>query len=237
MIVEYDKLVRPSHISHYLREIVNGVPEKEIPAAWEGILIYHPATNQYYTTVSGDTAFYEQTVREKPYQRYKALALVLRRLLDMHPQFQFFVMPTQSRPVVEAWLASQGKVRVATRRGEAMMEEHGVFQIYSPFNKINRYVAAPLSTPQENLVSKANLQFGRWLRTESTENESLRNTMRVALRAKAVTPTRVFDTGTAVIFRLSVPPDVIARNVSSYVAYLNLEAVKDFVRNTTTGAV
>jgi hypothetical protein len=237
MIVEYEKLTRPPQISHYLREIVNGVPEREIPKAWEGILIYHPATNQYYTSTSGDIEFYELVVREKPYQRYKALALVLRRLLNIHPQYQFFVMPMQSRGLVENWLASQGKVRVATRRGEAMEEEHGVFRVYSPFNKVERYVAAPLSTPEEKLVSKANLQFGRWLRTESTEHEADRETMRVALRSKTLTPSRIFDKNTARVARCSVPDGVCARNISAHVAFLNLEAVKEFVRKTTTGDI
>lgn len=237
MIVEYDKLNRPSHISHFLREIVNGIPERDIPAAWEGILIYHPATNQYYTSMSGDVLGYELIVREKPYQHWKNKALVLRRLLDMHPQYQFFVMPTTARGVVETWLASQGKRRVATMRGEAMTEEHGVFQVSSPFNKVDRYVAAPLSTPAEKIVSKANLQFNRWLRTETLDNESIRNTLRVALRARSIEPRKVFDKTTALVLRAPVPEEVCARNISAYIAHMNLEAAKDFIKKTTTGAL
>lgn len=177
----------------FTREIVDGVCVKEVPSAWKSILIYHPATDQYYATKSVHPLEYEAVLRNRSAPRYAALAISLRKLLDINSTFQFFVLHQAGRVEIEDWLASIGKRRVTTKMGQGATPDREIFEIYSPQNKLTRYVSAPFDTPATKLISQANKAMAQWLSSTSSENRQERLSMQVALRSLGKTNTKVFE--------------------------------------------
>ncbi len=230
----YDPLVFPSELISLTREIRNGVPTKAIPAGWHNIIVYHPHSQSYYVSKSKDPAAYEKIVRERQGQRWELLGHTLKKLLTQHPEYQFFVTPINARPMIEAWLASTGRKRVATSRGEVVKEEHVLFRVYSNQYNVERFVCAPKSTPHDKVIQKANIQLARWLRTPGTMHQHERESMRIALHSKFRPNSRVFSPQD-LIYPHRLPADVTFQNVSAYTAERNLQAVRDFITSTVTG--
>lgn len=235
MKIVHDKLVIPEEMHQYLREVIDGkIQSNLVPSGWNGIMIYHPATGKYYATKSVTPMLYEAIVREKRQPRYAELALGLRKMLDFDPQYQFFLLPTKMRPLVEGWMAQNGYQRVTTMRGEAVKEDLCIFQVYSEQHKVVRYVSAPCSTPHDKIIQKANMQLARWLRTQDRHNEHERNTMRIALNSKFTPNSKVFSDRATIRIMLT-PQNVTPRNISTYIADINIAAIKQFIQDTVSG--
>lgn len=231
MHISYPKLILDPHIASQLREVVGGVASKEIPSSWKGIIIYHPATNQYYSTKSKEPLVYEEVIRTKPTGKWDKIALALRKLFNTDGTFQFFVMHVSIRPVVEQWLASQGKVRVTTKMGDAAEVMHVMFKVTSPFNKVSRFVVAPANEPREDLIAKANSGMALWLKSHSSNMRSERNTLQIALRSRMQVNNRVFEKESEVI-ATNLLNGYTHNQFRSHTRLLNELAVKEFVRLT-----
>jgi hypothetical protein len=132
-------------------------------------------------------------------------------------------------------MASQGLQRVVTKRGEAVTSIHHIFEVYSPTNKLYRYLAAPGDTPHDKLIKKINDQLNRWLRTNDSVMQHERETIRTALRSKFVVNTAVYNINTAEVRIIPTPEDVTHQNISAHIADLNRAAIRQFIHDTTTG--
>lgn len=235
MHVTYDKLTFPPNVAIYVREIVQGKPLKTIPAGWNGLIIYHPASNQYYSSKSEDPLFYEEIIRTRlPVGRWEGTALSLRNLLDHHPDYQFFVTSMRSRTTVEMSLANMGKARVATKMGAMSTDYHVLFEVSSPFNRMTRYVCAPSQTPQEDLIAQANDSIDNWLKSKARIHGPERRTMRVALRYNSPNMPPVFEEKSEVT-ATPLLNGVEHRKFRTITMQKNLEAIQAFIHRTTFG--
>lgn len=235
MSVEYDRLVIPQQLRSVLREVVKGVPDREIPISWYGIMVYHPATQQYYSTKSVRPLEYERTIRTRhPVATWNLIARSLQTLLNINHDFQFFVLHTKARHDVEGWMANQGFRRVSTKMGDCADEEHVLFKVYSPYNKIARYVSGPASMPKEQAIKLVNTSMATWLSSIAKQNRTVRETMQVALRSRIIINTRVFEDASEVT-RTNLLVGKKHKEFRSICADQNLNAVLDFIRGTTTG--
>lgn len=232
MNIDYPKLHIAETIAPFMREIVNGVPVTPVPRGWCGILIYHPATEQYYSTKSVSPMTYERIVREQKGPRWDTIAIALRKMLEHHPAYQFFILPVQARQTVEGWLSHQGKRRVATAMGEAANSEHVVFKVYSANNKFTRYVTAPCNTPREKIIAQANTSIAEWLKSTSSVNKHERDTMRVALRSLPNINYKVFEE-TAEVQSTNLIANKNHSEFRSVCINMNLKAIREFIMATT----
>lgn len=234
MRIYFPRLDIPDHLKGMMREVVDGVLLTSLPTSWTGIMIYHPATNQYYATKSQNPMAYEEIVRTRQEPRWSALAISLRKMLEHSPDYQFFILAMQARPTIEQWMASQGKRRITTRMGEANSGERTLFQVYSPFNKVTRYVVSFVNTPTDEVIEKANASMAQWLGSKSQTHRHERETMRVALRSKFTTNTKIFEkesvvTDTHALYRHS------DNEFRSVCMNMNFNAILTFIQNTTRG--
>jgi hypothetical protein len=235
MHVVYDKLVLTEEIAGYMREVIKGTVPREIPMGWSGLIVYHNASNSYYSSKSQHPIEYEKILRtHQPPSRWEGVALALRRLLEQHPDYQFFVLPVVARPKVEHWLALQGKGRIATKMGDAAEDYHVLFKVTSPFNKFTRYVAAPSRTLHKDLIAKANISINHWLASFADLNRHERNVMRVALRAQTKSFPAIFEEKSEV-----TPTSLLnGRTHNEFRAItmqMNIGAIQEFIRKTTHG--
>lgn len=234
MQIDYDKLVLPDHIKVFAREVIKGQAQISVPASWQAIMIYHPATSQYYATKSATPFHYEQIVRERLQPRYDNLAIALRNMLEVHPQFQFFILSTKARGMVEKWMASIGKRRIATRMGEAATEEHVLREVYSPFNKVKRYVGAPASHSHRQVIGAANTSMAQWLASSASQHKHERETMRVALRSRFDPNRGVFEREATVTATTGFE-GCKHNEFRSILMEKNLQAIREFIQSTVTG--
>ena len=234
MRIGYEPLTIPPHLQNYIREIKDGVVERPIPLGWEGIVVYHPATNQFYGTKSKNPAHYEEVIRTKTPRYYPDVALSLRKLLDHDNQYQFFVFAIGARATVEGWLASIGKRRAATRMGEAAKVKHVMFRVTSQFNKFTRYVIAPSTATREELIKAANKGIAAWLQSTASAHRHERATMQIALRSRMQVNKEVFEP-TSEVFVDNDLNNLQHNQFRNHCANWNLVAVKDFIHKTTTG--
>jgi hypothetical protein len=235
MNISYDKLVLPDNLRPYVRELVPVTWDRDIPPGWDGLVIYHPATNQYYSTKSiNPVQYYELLKTQYPDSVWKSVAVPLKLMLSSHPDFQMFVLHRRSREVVEKWFADNGKIRVTTKMGQAAEAQHVMFKVFSPYNKFTRYVTAPVDTPKEKLIEQANKSMGKWLGSNSKLHNNERTTMRVALRSLFQPNMEVFEPESVVTSTnyLSQAHHGQFRRISQN---KNMEAIREFIRNTTRG--
>lgn len=233
-LVAYPELIFAPSVASFIREIVDGKPVTNIPKGWTGILIYHNATGQYYSTKSVKPMEYEEIIRERKEPRWSGIAIALHSLLKQDSQYQFFILPLQARPAIEKWLADHGKRRVATRMGEAAKVEHVLFKVYSPYNKFTRFVAAPSDTIPAKIITKANAGLLQWLKAQTNIHKHERDTMRVALRGKITNNVKVFDRE-SVITHSHFLSGSKHNQFRTIVTELNFNAIRDFILATVTG--
>lgn len=231
MHISYPKLILDPHIASQTREVVNGIVNKEIPLGWQGVIIYHPATNQYYSTKSKTPLALEEIVRLKPAAKWDRLSLALRKLFAIDGTFQFFITHISLRPTIEQWLASRGKVRVITKMGEAANIIHVMFKVTSLYNKVSRYVIAPADETQANLIAKANAGIAMWLKSHSSHMRTERNTLQVALRCRMQVNNRVFEKESEVI-ATNLISSMKHSEFRGYTRLMNELAAKEFLRST-----
>lgn len=226
----------PPNIAMYAIEITNGAPARPVPVNYEGIMVYHPATQQYYSTKSKDYRAYERMVRERDPKttNWAKAALVLRKLFAVNESYQFFVLPVKTRHVVEEWMASQGYRRVVTKMGEAANVRHVMFKITSQLNKVARYVVAPESEPREDLIASANKGLANWLRSTAGQHRNERNTMRIALRSQWTINNRVFEPE-SLVERTNYLDGYKHNEFRTLTMRYNEEEIIRFVRATITG--
>lgn len=229
----YPTLIFDPGTAIFVREIKEGIPNKPIPPGWETIIVYHPSTNQYFTSKTKDPYAYELLLRNKEDPKRKKLALVLLKLFAHNEQYQFFVLPLTARAVVERWLGSQGKRRVVTKMGEAAKEVHVMFQVESPFYNIVRYVVAPASESAESIIDKANESMTKWLRSSSTHLRHERNILRIATGSRNVTNEKVFDKQNCIVKPTDLLNGYTHNQFRSRTRELNEKAARKFVFNTT----
>ena len=235
MQIDFLRLIIPDNIKLLVREVVDGVPVGSVPGGWNCITIFHPSTKQYYSTKSDKPLQYEEIVRLRLEPRWERIAVALRKMIEHHPEYQFFIMPHQARHYVEGWLSSQGMQRVATRMGEGRSDDLLVlFKVYSPYNKMTRYVTTASTTPKEKIIKQANAGFAAWLGSGTRMNRHERETMRVAARSKFLTNTKVFE-DSSIVARTNL---LIGRTPNQFRALcteMNIKAVREFIMNTTRG--
>ena len=235
MKIDFQRLTIPDTIKLLVREVIDGVPVGNLPGGWNCITIFHPATKQYYSTKSINPLHYEEIVRLRLEPRWTRIAVALRKMLDHHPEYQFFIMPHQARPHVEGWLSSSGMRRIATCMGEGESNDLLVlFKVYSPYNKMTRYVTAASSAPKEKIIKQANSGFAAWLGSGTRMNRHERETMRVAARSKFLTNTKVFE-DSSIVARTNL---LIGRTPNQYRALcteMNIRAVREFILSTARG--
>lgn len=232
MKVDYPKLNIPPHIARFLCEIDNGIIKGRLLNNWTGILIYHPATNSYYSSKSNDPGKYESIVREKTPTKWPSIALALRKLLDVDPNFQFFALPLIARAEVESWMASIGKRRVATKMGEKTNVIHVMFEVTSIYNKVTRYLVAPLTTSREEIIKAVNKGMANWLKSTSPAYHNERSTLQIALRSRSQINKEVFEPESSVI-ATNLLDGYTHNQFRNRCMMLNAEAARDFVRATT----
>lgn len=235
MVVDYPKLIIPEELKPFIREVIPGQGLAHVPRGWTGIMIYHPATEQYYSTKSDTPAVYEQVIREQKGARWENTAIALRKMIDHHPGYQFFVLPVLARETIEGWMAKNGKRRVSTCMGEAAVVGHVAFKVYSPYNRIARYITAPVDTPREKIITQANSGMAGWLKSSSQVNRHERETMRVALRSKSVVNTKVFEP-TAEVTRTGLVDGLPYGRFRSVCNNMNLQQIRNFIATTTMGS-
>lgn len=234
MQVTFQQISFPDNIKGLVREVVSGVPDGEVPDSWQCVMIFHPATGQYYSTKCKYPLRYETVVYLRTGASWAKVAVVLRRMLKQHPQFQFFIHSIQARPQVEKWMADQGYVRVSTKMGEGAAEPRVLFKVYSPFNRIARYVSASPLDSKAMIIARANASFASWLASPTRKNYNEHKTMCIALRSKNAVNTRVFEKE-AVITKTDL---LKGRRYGEYrviCARANLKAIHEFIRSTVTG--
>lgn len=234
MKIDYPRLEIPAEFKVLVREVVDGTGIGPIPRGWTGILIYHPATAQYYATTSRTPMTYEEIIRLRIEPRWSRIAIALRKMLEHTPEYQFFILPMQARPTIERWLSHNGKRRIATKMGEAQVGRHVLFEVYSPYNKITRYVSAPSTISREDIISLANISLARWLKSSTTIHKHERETMRIALRSKFAVNGKVFESESVVN-----PTNLLeGHNSNEYRTIssdLNFKAIQHFIASTTIG--
>lgn len=231
MQIHYPRLVITDNIRPFLREVTAETKEADL-TFWKGLVVYHPATGNYYSTWSKKPLEYRALLGSRVGPKWDSLALVLRRMLSVDPGFQLFVLPIHARPTVELWLAQQGKRRVATKRGEAADQEHILFQVYSYENKFVRFVCAPADSSNEDIIASANESMTRWLTSRAHKNKHERETMQVALRAKFGVKANTIESS-ARVSRTDLFKNVKHNEFSARVTALNLQAIRDFIQETT----
>ncbi|BAW19161.1 hypothetical protein [Ralstonia phage RP31] len=231
MKISHSKLVITDDIRVLLREVTPTTQKGDIPF-WKGIMVYHPSTGQYYATWAKNPLAYYSTLRTRFGPKWDKVALTVHQMLEHNTEFQFFVLPIHGRPTVEQWMALQGKKRVATMRGDAAEQIHVLFQVYSPFNKVTRFVCAPGDTPKDVVIKKANESMLRWLGSPAKQNKHERDTMRIALRTLFSNKTNPFET-TAQVIRTNQFANVKHNEFTSRVTQLNLQAIRNFILDTT----
>lgn len=235
MQITYNTLTIPDNLRAYVREIKLPVNDNDVPPGWTGVIVYHPPTDQYYSSNTVRPLDYHNLVLTKePESKWKELAVSLRNLLTTNHTFQFFVLHVRSRNIVEGWLAEMGKRRVTTRMGETATELHVLFKVFSENNQVARYVTAPLSTPHEKIIAQANESMARWLGSQVKKDLAMRQTMRIALRSVVEVNHRVFEKESRVM-----ATNLIADKQHSEFRVIcrdqNLLAIKEFIRKTTGG--
>lgn len=233
--VQYDKLVFPAELHAYVREVTFETRSRDLPPGWESFIIYHPATNQYYSSKSvGPLQYYDLVRTKQPWHRWDKVAHALRQMLETSSTFQFFVLNLRSRAIVEGYLANIGLRRVNTKMGDVTGQEHVLFRVYSPLNKITRYAVAPISTPREELIEKVNVSMAKWLGSHTRVNQQLRKTMRVALRSQFDINRSVFEKESIV----TATNKLVGKKHNEFRVismHENIQAIGDFVRATTGG--
>lgn len=219
----------------YVREIASPSAQSAVPPGWTGIIVYHPPTNQYYSSKTVHPFDYFDLLKTKlPESKWEDLAASLKQMLSSNHVFQFFVLHTKSRAIVEGWMAEMGKRRISTRMGDTATQEHVLFKVYSPFNKVTRYITAPVSTPQEEIITQANTSIARWLKSHSKMNQELRKNMRVALRCVFGAVPAVFEPE-SVISRTNKLAGKKHNEFRAITTHENIEAIMDFARMTQGG--
>jgi hypothetical protein len=235
MDIEYDKLAIPQDLKAFVMEFTSATRGADIPPGWDGIIIYHPATNQYYSSKTINPWEYSDMLRSRsPQSLWATVAVALREMLDTHRQFQMFILNRKARGVVETWLAEIGKKRVATKMGQAANGVHVMFKVYSPFNKFTRYVTAPGDTPNEKLIEQANRSIKIWLGSAANKNSNERQTIRVALRYFTSSSTEAFE-DKSVVSRTNLLNGYKHNEFRIVTQRQNLTAIREFVSNTTGG--
>ena len=234
MKIDFQHVHIPTELQNFTKEVVNGVPVTSIPKGWPGILIYHPATQQYYSTKSVEPLRYEEIVRLRQEPRWSSIAIALRKMLDNHSDFQFFIFPMVARPGVENWMASQGYQRIATRMGEGDTKDLILFKVYSRLNKTTRYITASSTTPKEKIIKQANTGYTAWLASGTRVNHHERETMRDATRSKFSTNTKVFEQESKVE-RTNLLAGHTANEFRAICSEMNIKAVREFIQSTVTG--
>lgn len=234
MRIGYQSLAIPPHIQNYVREIKNGVAQRQIPLGWEGIIVYHPATDQFYGTKSKNPVHYEEIIRTKTPREYPSVAVVLRKLLEQDDQYQFFVFAIGARATVEGWFASMGKRRVVTRMGEAAKVKHVMFRATSLNNKFTRYVIAPSTSTKEELIKAVNKGIASWLKSTSSVHRHERATMQIALRSRMQVNTEVFEPESEVFIDNDLS-GLKHNQFRNFCMGRNIEEIKGFILRTTQG--
>jgi hypothetical protein len=235
MQITYDPIVIPDRLRMYVREIASPPVQDVVPPGWSGIIVYHPATNQYYSSKTVRPFDYFNLLRSRqPEKKWEDLAVSLKQMLAINHTFQFFVLHTKSRDIVEGWMAEMGKRRISTRMGDTATQEHILFKVYSPFNKVTRYITAPLTTPHEKIIAQANTSISTWLKSHSRMNQELRKNMRVALRCVFGAVPVIFEPESVV----SSTNKLVGKKHNEFRAittHENLQAMMDFARATQGG--
>lgn len=235
-LIDYPLIKVPFEMEQFVVEIVNGFPTRRLPR-WNGIIVYHPASNSYYSTKVKDPLIYEENVRGgKGFASYNNLALVLRRLLDQHALFQLFVVPYEARVIVEQWLSTRHQAkRVITLKGEAATTIPVLYKVSSFNNNFHRYVIAPHGETRENILKKVNAGIIAWLTSTAKLDQSVRTQLRTALRYTATTKLAVFEHNSGILETTYIS-NFPASHHSSISTKLNLEEVQKFVTRTYNGA-
>lgn len=235
MNISYDQIAIPDHLRVFVRELTPSSQATDIPPGWDGLIIYHPATNQYYSTKSINPLEYCEILRTRyPNAWWQVVAVALKNMLNTHPQFQAFVLNRKSRGVVEKWLLDIGKTRVATKMGQTADGEHILFKVYSHENKVTRYVSAPAGTSKDKLIEQANISMRIWLASKARMYSQERSTMRVALRSMTTPNPQVFE-DEAIVTCTSLLRDVKHSQFRRVSQSKNLEAIREFISNTVCG--
>ena len=234
MQIDFQRVSFPQDLRIFAREVVDGVPVTSIPKGWEGILIFHPATGQYYSTKSENPLKYEEIVRLRLEPRWSDIAVALQKMLNHHRDFQFFILPVQARPEIERWLASQGHRRISTMMGEGAAEPRALFKVYSPINKVTRYVVALPSSSRVKIIAQANAAMGTWLASPIRRNQSERKNMLIALRSRNAINTKIFEKGSE-ITRTDLLVGKRDNEYRTICMDMNLQAIREFIRSTVTG--
>lgn len=234
MQINFQRINFPEHLHLFAREVIDGIPVNVIPKGWEGILIFHPATGQYYSTKSKDPIKYEEIIRLRLKPRWENIAVSLQKMLNYHPDFQFFVLPVQARPQIEQWMASLGHRRIATMMGEGAGEPRVLFKVYSPFNKVSRYVVASPTLSKTKIIAQANTALSTWLSSPVSRNQSERTSMCVALRSLNIVNSKVFEEE-SIITKTNLLFGYRDNEYRTVCTKMNLMATKEFIQNTVSG--
>jgi hypothetical protein len=235
MNIQFQRISVPEDFDNSFLEVINGVPVIDIPKGWSGIMIFHPATKQYFCTKSVNPLQYEEIVRLKKEPRWSSIAVALNKMLDHHPDFQFFVLHTRARPIVEKWMAFQGYSRIATKMGEGTSEPSTLFKVYSPANKITRYVVAPHESSHSKLLKQANSSFAAWLASGTWVNRQERVTMRAATQSNGYkTNAKVFEKE-SVVTRTDLLNGLKDNEFRAVCTKFNLQAAREFIQATVRG--
>ena len=231
MKISYDKIVLSKDLKKMTREIIDGVSSSDVPLAWTGIIVYHPATKSFYSTTSKEPFAYEEIIRKHLEPRWSKIAIGLRRLLARHEDFQFFVMPLVARTFVEEWLWNNGNKRISTLMGEGAEPDRVIWQVYSPYNRFTRYVSAVADAKREDVIKQANSGLAQWLGSPSKTSRHERLTMQVALRSRVEVNREVFEP-TALVNKTNLLNGQPHNAYRSVCMTHNAKAIKDFILNT-----
>lgn len=232
VVIDYPKLLPTHEVSPFLREVFS-TTERYQTFGWRGIMIYHPATEQYYATWAKDPTSYYRLLRAREEPLWSRAAVALKQMLEINPEFQLFILPVHARQEVERWMSNQGKRRVTTKRGEAATCRHILVKVTSVFHKLTRYTTVPEFYTDKQILGRVNLQFDRWLREDGFTLEHERRVIMTAVRAKfSGSKQKTFELE-SVIERTNAFDNVSHNEFSARVREFNLRSVRDFIRSTT----
>lgn len=232
-----DKTAQKYHLTEelkaYLMPYNPKAPQLGIPPAKVGVIVIHPATRRFYSTlVSKPKDYYLKMTKEV--QGFEKMALPIKRMLEKDPAFDFFIVAEATRNYVEHALIKIGITRVATGRGELQSGEHALFRVECPLYRFARFVIAPKNTTSEKLVKKVNESINSWLTVIRAPYGRLKIRLRDGLGKNKNPQRTVFGEDAVVTLERFVFES--PREYSKIVTQANLDEVQKFLLR-TTGAV
>lgn len=204
------------------------------PVAKVGVIIIHPATRRFYSTLVSKPAHYYQ-VMKKEKLGFEQLALPLQRMLEKDPHFEMYTVTMASRNYVEHALIGIGLGRVTTGKGELYGDDSALFKVHCPRFNFSRFVIAPKNTPDAKLVKTANDSINSWLMKLTAPNGRLKVRLRDGL-GKNKEPSRLVfgEDATVTLVRLVFEAP---REFTKITTKENLDAVQTFLLRATGAAV